>query len=51
MPTRKEALEYFKEHNRPHPEMVSEQVNKYREIMSKVPDLPEEPEPEPEPEP
>jgi len=48
MPTKKEALEYFKEHNRPHPDNVSEQVNKYRELMSKLPELPAEPEPEPE---
>lgn len=48
MPTRKEALEYFQAHKRPHPDNVAEQVNKYRELMSKLPELPAEPEPEPE---
>jgi len=50
MVTRKEAVEYFQKNKRPHPEIVAQQVKKYNDIMSKLPEL-KEPEPEPEPEP
>ncbi len=51
MVNRKEAVEYFKKHNRPHPEIVAQQVKKYNDIMSKLPELKDEELKEPEPEP